>query len=336
MAVQKAYVEANARVVIPATLRPAPGATLVVVLEPRPPLTPEALALANPAGVASIQWIDADGGGHLEPLWLSSAPPASEGYAEVDRYGGTFARARLTFAVTPGTLHALRFRLATVAGPGGEVLADTDELEAMGGVVWYDETGSLGHVKAIGGTDATVAEVAAMIDAGTLVGATSDHSGAHPDLLLSTPAPARRRAVLGDLVPALSDYAISLTEASANEIDVVGAEPLPPAGGTLVVTVEALRAALKAPPGPAADLALGSACAAATTILTRYTGNTWADPVPANVALAGLQVASRVYRSADVVFGVLNTDLGTSFTGRWVTPEIEALLIGERRTFGVA
>jgi hypothetical protein len=44
----------------------------------------------------------------------------------------------------------------------------------------------------------------------------------------------------------------------------------------------------------------------------------------------------RVYRASDVTFGVLQTELGSTFTGRWVTPEVGLALLGWRRGFGVA
>jgi hypothetical protein len=305
----------------------------------RPPLSAATLANANQTQVASIQWLDDDGTGHLEPLWLASAPPASEGVMEVDRYGGTFARARSTFNIDAGT-HAFTFVLATTPGPGGAVLADTAELRAMGGVVWFDHAGTLGHVKGTDGNDAPVDTVAGMIDARTLMGGTVDATTdpAHPALLLEVPAAARRRAVLGDLVMALGDYVVSMTEVNANEIDITGAAPVPPApsGPQPLVSVEALRYALKVPNGEPNDSNLTKAVLAASEVIREYTGNDFPEPVPDAVTIAALQVASRMFRAGDVVFGVLNTELGSAFSGRWITPEIEALLVGKRKTFGVA
>jgi hypothetical protein len=335
-----AYLESNGRIAIPSRLRPEAGGTLAVVILPRPPLASATLANANQGQVASISWLDDDGTGHQEPLWLASAPPASSGVVEVDRYGGTFARARAAFNIDSGT-HAFTFMRAGTAGPGGEVLADTAALRGMGGVVWYDHKGTLGHVKGTDGNDAPVDAVADMIDAHTLMGGTVDATTdpAHPALLLEVPAAERRRATLGDLVPALGGYIVTLVEVNPNEIDITGAEPIPaeppPAGPHLLVTVEALRYALKVPNGSPNDENLLASCVAATDIVETYCGQVFADPAPAAVATAALQVASRVYRSGDVVFGVLNSDLGSQFTGRWITPEIEALLIGRRKTFGI-
>jgi hypothetical protein len=52
--------------------------------------------------------------------------------------------------------------------------------------------------------------------------------------------------------------------------------------------------------------------------------------------MAILQLAVRVYRATDVTFGVLQTELGTAYTGRWRTPELEAALLGTRKSWGIA
>jgi hypothetical protein len=110
----------------------------------------------------------------------------------------------------------------------------------------------------------------------------------------------------------------------------------PPDEPTLpYVSIESLRAALRVPAGAQQDADLLASCVAATEIIETYCGTKF-NPVPDRITIAALQIASRIYRSGDVVFGVLNTDLGSSFTGRWITPEIEALLIGKRKTFGIA
>jgi hypothetical protein len=332
------YLENNGRIAIPSRLRPEAGGSLDVVLVPRPPLSAATLANANQAQVASINWLDDDGTGHQEPLWIASAPPPSEGVVEVDRYGGTFARARSTFST--GT-HVFTFTLATTPGPGGAVLADTAELRAMGGVVWYDHNGTLGHVKGTDGQDAPVGTVAGMIDARTPMAGTVDATTdpAHPALALALPAASRRRATLGDLVPALHDFTITLVEVTANEIDITAAAPIPepqPTGPQPLVSVEALRYALKVPNGEPNDTNLRTAVMAASEVIREYTGNDFTDAVPDRVTIAALQIASRMFRAGDVVFGVLNTELGSAFSGRWITPEVEALLTGTRKTFGVA
>lgn len=99
---------------------------------------------------------------------------------------------------------------------------------------------------------------------------------------------------------------------------------------------EELRRTLSVPEGADYDVDLDDACAAASATLDAYCGQSFPEPVPSGVHRAALQLASRFYRADDVAFGQFSTDLGTTFTGRWVTPEIEALLIGKRKTFGVA
>jgi hypothetical protein len=58
--------------------------------------------------------------------------------------------------------------------------------------------------------------------------------------------------------------------------------------------------------------------------------------VPAGAHVAVVQLATRIYRAADVTFGVLQTELGSALTGRWLTPELDAALLGLRRSWGVA
>ena len=105
------------------------------------------------------------------------------------------------------------------------------------------------------------------------------------------------------------------------------------------VTQAALRSALKVPAGAEQDANLDAACAAATVVIDTFLGldESYPDPVPPEVGIAALQIASRAYRAGDVVFGLLNSgDFGSAFTGRFVTPEIEMLLLGKRKKFGVA
>jgi hypothetical protein len=315
-------------------------------------------------------WLDDDGASHLEPLWLLvnlpagdpvAEPPAPEGLVEADRYGGTFARARATSVnLDDGLEHAFLFALARVAGPGGELLADTAALRALGGAAWFDHGGQLGHVKALNGADFMAGAMADRIDSGELNHGKLDLATdpAHPALLL-THGPAlaggRRRATLGDLVSCLGEpaRALQLREAGPNEIDVVGAavivapEPPGPQPGdpwSSGVTVDELARALAvAVPvsgtGPLVDR-LRLAIATAEDAVGAYTGRRtvadWPATVPAGPHVAVLQVATRVYRAADVTFGVLQTELGTAYTGRWITPELDAALIGWRRSWGIA
>jgi len=97
-----------------------------------------------------------------------------------------------------------------------------------------------------------------------------------------------------------------------------------------------LRRTLAVPAGADYDVDLDAACAAATSAVDAYCGQSFPEPVPAGVHIAALQLASRFYRADDVAFGQFATDLGTLFTGRWLTPEIEALLLGKRVSFGIA
>jgi hypothetical protein len=344
-----AYLESNARVSIPSRLRPDAGGTLDVILLPRPPLSAATLANANQSQSASINWLDDDGAGHMEPLWLASAPPASEGVVEIDRYGGTFARARASFQLTGNKEHAFTFVLAATPGPGGAALADTDELRAMGGVVWYDHNGTLGHVKGTDGNDAPVDAIAGMIDARTVMGGQLDNTTdpGHPGLLLSVAAAARRRAVLGDLVPALHDFIVSLVEVNANEIDITGARPVPaPVATTRVYASEAeLNAILGRPVGSSDD----------RTVLALIAASRWVDyriglafddapvtlpavleVVPSTPGIHGatLVVAVRAYKGPDVPFGVAGEDL-TAYV-RSSIPDAELLLYGQRQRFGIA
>ena len=113
-------------------------------------------------------------------------------------------------------------------------------------------------------------------------------------------------------------------------------EPVPPLGLPDVpyVSEADLSAAVHA--ASASSPALLAACWAATETVTVYCGQVFAEPIPEGVHLASLQLAVRFYTASDVARGTYTTDLGTGFTGRWVTPEIEALLLGKRVSFGVA
>jgi hypothetical protein len=360
-----AYLEANARAAIPTRLRPAQGSTLAVELVPRPPMTLATLANANPAASASITWVDDDGTGHQEPLWLlvaipSGGPlqPVPDGRLDVDLYGGSFVRV-MAHGVTlaDGVSHAFRLRLASSAGPGGAVIADTAALRAAGGVVWFDNGGQLGHVRK-DGADWTVAELADAIDAGAMAVGTLDATTdpAHPALILTgAPVGTRRRATLGELVECIGTEPATLLEladAGGTEVDVVGVAvaappPEPPDPGRRWesgVTVAELARTLSVPmpssgSGPTVDR-LQLAIATAEDAIGRHVGRPaagdWPDPVPAGAHVAVVQLATRIYRAADVTFGVLQTELGTAYTGRWMTPELDAALLGLRRSWGVA
>jgi hypothetical protein len=364
-----AYLEPNGRAAIPSRLRPATGGTLEVQLLPRPPLGTASLANADQGAAASVSWVDDDGASHSEPLWLLvnlpggdpvAEPPPAEGLVEADRYGGTFARARATSVnLDDGLEHAFVFALARVAGPAGELLADTAALRQLGGAAWFDRGGQLGHVKAINGQDFTAGAMADRIDSGELCHGKLDVTDpAHPALQL-THGPAleggRRRATLGDLVAVMGEPArtLQLREAGPNEIDVVGVtivvapEPPGPQPGdpwSSGVTVEELARSLAVavPPsgsGPVVDrlrLAIATAEDAVGAYTGRRTAGDWPATVPAGPHVAVLQLATRIYRAADVTFGVLQTELGTAYTGRWITPELDAALIGWRRSWGIA
>lgn len=101
----------------------------------------------------------------------------------------------------------------------------------------------------------------------------------------------------------------------------------------------ALGMAVPGAPGTALDR-LTIAVATAEDVVGFYTGRTldtdWPAPFPPGPHGAILQLAVRVYRATDVTFGVLQTELGTAYTGRWRTPELEAQLLGWRRSWGVA
>jgi hypothetical protein len=348
-----AYLESNARVSIPSRLRPEPGGALDVVLLPRPPLSAATLANANQTQSASIQWLDDDGTGHMEPLWLASAPPPSEGVVEIDRYGGTFARARASFNLTGNKEHPFTFVLATTPGPGGTVLADTDELRSMGGVVWFDHTGNLGHVKGTDGNDAPVDAIADMIDARTLMGGTLDipPDPSHPSLLLSVPTAARRRAVLGDLVPALNDYIVTLVEINANEIDITGARPVPPPeapGIPVYAPVEAVQRVLGGVGGQDVDRIAWALVAASYTV-DGYLGKAGdpvevdqsapirveAVPTTGGIRSATIAVAVRFYKNPENWSGVLAPETVGVYVARYVA-DLDLYLIGQRMAWGIA
>jgi hypothetical protein len=120
--------------------------------------------------------------------------------------------------------------------------------------------------------------------------------------------------------------------------------------GVSDVTVDELARVLNIGAGPANSGRLQAAITTAEDVVSTYCGrignadmppsppavDPWPAPFPAGPHSAILGVAVRVYRSADVVFGVLQTDLGLSFTGRWITPEVDAALIGWRVSWGIA
>jgi hypothetical protein len=358
------YLEQNGRLAVPSRLRPAAGETLEVLVLPRPPLTTATLANADQGAVASVSWVDDDGTGHLEPLWqLVELPtggqlqPAPEGRLPIDLYGGSFVRVRAgAVDLVDGQPHAFGFELASSAGPGGATIGSVAELRQLGGVVWYDAGGQLGHVKAPGGADYTVAELADAVHAGAVAFGSQDVTDpAHPALVLaSTPVGDRRRVTLGDLVACIGNdpaTVLQLADAGGTEVDVVGAGVLPPVGpqpgdrwSSGVTVPELARAVGVALPaggtGPVVDrleLAIATAEDAIGRYLGRPTVADWpAGATPAGPHVAVLQVATRIYRAADVTFGVLQTELGTAYTGRWLTPELDAALLGWRRSWGIA
>jgi hypothetical protein len=116
----------------------------------------------------------------------------------------------------------------------------------------------------------------------------------------------------------------------------------PPAYVSDVTPAELARAlGVAAPAGPGAVLdRLTIAVATAEDVVGGYTGRRdpgdWPTPFPPGPHMAILQLAVRVYRATDVTFGVLQTELGTAYTGRWRTPELEAALLGTRKSWGIA
>lgn len=106
---------------------------------------------------------------------------------EVDRYGGTFARVRVTgHDATNGQAFTAPIVLASVAGPNGETLAGISDLEAMGGVIWYDAGGTLGKMTD-GVDDVTVANAAGWIAGGYTITAHHDAgTGGHPNLIVTS------------------------------------------------------------------------------------------------------------------------------------------------------
>jgi len=108
-----------------------------------------------------------------------------------------------------------------------------------------------------------------------------------------------------------------------------------------VTPAELARALGMAVPGagPVLDR-LTIAVATAEDVVGFYTGRKvaadWPTPFPPGPHGAILGTAVRVYRATDVTFGVLQTELGTAYTGRWRTPELEAQLLGWRASWGIA
>lgn len=123
-------------------------------------------------------------------------------------------------------------------------------------------------------------------------------------------------------------------------------EPVPPPDAPTFasdVTADELARSLGIPaptaPGAVADR-LALAIATAEDAVGHYTGRRvaadWPVPFPPGPHVAILQLAVRVYRASDVTFGILQTELGTAYTGRWVTPEVAVGLLGWRATWGIA
>jgi hypothetical protein len=322
------------------------------------------LANANPTSAASVSWLDDDGTSHLEPLWLlvelpdGNPTPSPDPELEllVDRYSGSFVRIRASSAaLADGASHPFVVKLATAPGPGGAVFASTTELRGMGGSspAWWDQDGTLGKVRDQGGRDVFAPRIADTIDSGLVAWGHLDRTDpTHPALVLDhPPGEIRKRATLGDLVSVLEPVRVlTIRDVGQAELDVVGtAAYVPPSSGgapgdpwSSGVTPDELARALAVPapgPGPAADrlaLALATAEDAVAFYTGRHTVADWPSPIPPGARTAVLQVAVRVYRAADVTFGVLATELGTVYTGRWITPEVSMALLGRRRSFGVA
>ena len=116
----------------------------------------------------------------------------------------------------------------------------------------------------------------------------------------------------------------------------------PPAFVSDVTPAELARSLGITPPAGAGDvltrlqLAIATAedCVGWTT--GRRAASSWPVPFPPGPHVAILQLAVRVYRASDVTFGVLQTELGTAYTGRWMTPEVALGLLGWRSSWGIA
>jgi hypothetical protein len=105
---------------------------------------------------------------------------------EVDKYDGTYARVRLTgYTATPGVPFSAPLILATEPGPMGEVFASTDELRDLGGGMWFDLDGALGHVTTDAGVQETTIQFAAWVKTDYWVGGRVDTtSPAHPGFVV--------------------------------------------------------------------------------------------------------------------------------------------------------
>jgi hypothetical protein len=323
-----AYLEHNGRAALPTRLRPSSGGTLSVVFYPRPPEALATLANADQAAVASVSWVDDDGTGHLEPLWTTvqlpgggPLQPSPEGTVVVDRYSGTFVRARAEGVdFTGGAAHPFAVGLAATAGPGGALLADTAELRAMGGAVWWDQGGALGKVYTAGGAELMAPELADMIDAGAVAHGTLDTTTdpTHPALRLSAAASLpRRRATLADLFATVGqtpELFVTIQEAGGGtELDViaVGSVPLPPEpkpagwvdGPAVLLYVGALS------PIAPDDAAYAESCAASVnaavdTYLDQPEGWTPSERCRAEVCQAARIAAADLYKRREAPFGL--------------------------------
>jgi hypothetical protein len=107
-----------------------------------------------------VAQLEAAGGGGTPP------PTPASIFMPVDNYGGGFVRARWIAGDYPtedlldGQPHRIGFELATVAGPGGALIADTDTLATgtFNGGLWFDAGGSLGKI--IGSTGGDISRTA--------------------------------------------------------------------------------------------------------------------------------------------------------------------------------
>jgi hypothetical protein len=354
-----AYLEHNGRVYLPDRLHGDPGVDVEVVLIPRPPESTGTIANADQSVAASVAWVDDSGTSHLEPLWTtieedgSPIPSTSEGLVEVDLYSGSFVRARATTVdLSDGNPHAFTFALATVPGPGGAVIASVADLRSHGGIAWFDNAGSLGKVHTLAGTEMTTDALADLVASGDLTVARLDLATdpGHPLLVLTADpaAPGRRRATLADLTDRIGGYTLTLRQVSPSEVDLVASVEVPPSvpegprlsDVTVLELARSLAVGLPSDPESPVHARLLLAILTAEDAIGQYahrrTAADWPTPFPAGAHTAILQVASRVYRAVDVTFGVLQTELGTAYTGRWITPEVELALLGTRKGFGIA
>jgi hypothetical protein len=357
------YVETNGRVSIPSRLRPAQGGALDVVLMPRPPLSAASLANANQTAAASVNWLDDDGTGHLEPLWVSQQPHTfANGWTLVSGDESAFAGieklviepwvarpghvgwdSAYTFDVPQNSMlvnpynSPASYGLNTGMSDIGQ-LAPTYGPDDRQPLVLYEGAPTTIYLWAFVGPRTAPTAVATKVH----VVPTGDQP----------PVPVRNRATLGDLVGWLDGSTLTLTEITPNEIDITGVVPpvvVPPEPEPVPVSVYASEAELNAILGrePSAhdERTVGALVAASRWVDYRIGVDFTDDPITSPVAItvvpstaaihaATLVAAVRFYKGPDVPFGVAGQDL-TAYV-RTGIPDAELALLGQRQSFGIA